>query len=139
MPSDPNPIVRAFVDAVNGADAARVTGIFAPAFVDRTPAPGQSPGPEGFVQEKLVALRSAFPDFQLSIEDELVEGDRVAWRRTLRGTNEDRFAGHPPTGRRVEFGGINIEWLADGKIVEHWSVHDSRNLFEQLGLFSPRE
>jgi steroid delta-isomerase-like uncharacterized protein len=129
-------LVRAFVAAVNSGDADAVADVLADDFVDRTPVPDQREGRDGFIDQKLGELRLAFPDLSLSLEDEVIGVDRVAWRWTLRGTNEGSFAGHPPTGRKVEFQGINIERVAVGRIVEHWSIHDSRKLLEQLELFA---
>lgn len=49
-----------------------------------------------------------------AIDDELVEGDRTAFRQTLRGTNTGAFASCPATGATVAFTGIIIERIANG-------------------------
>jgi predicted ester cyclase len=41
-----------------------------------------------------------FPDAAATLEDILAEGDRVAYRTTIRGTHRGTFQGIPPTGRR---------------------------------------
>jgi predicted ester cyclase len=46
-------------------------------------------------------LRAAFPDATVTLEDILAEGDRVAYRLTIRGTHRDAFQGIPPTGKDV--------------------------------------
>jgi predicted ester cyclase len=127
--------VASFVGAINAADDAALSDVLDDDFVDRTPAPWQRAGAEGFIGDKLAVLRAAFPDLVLTVEDELVEGDRIAWRWTLRATNTGSFAGMAPTGKPVAFQGLNIERLADGRITEHWSIHDSLDLLRQLGLF----
>jgi SnoaL-like polyketide cyclase len=40
---------------------------------------------------------------------------------------------HPPTGKQVEFAGVNIFRLASGKIVEIWNHRDDLRLYQQLG------
>jgi predicted ester cyclase len=133
---DAKRVVASFVGAINAGDDAALSDVLGDDFVDRTSAPGQREGAEGFVGDKLAVLRAAFPDLVLTVEDELVEGDRIAWRWTLRATNTGSFAGLAPTGKPVVFQGLNIERLADGRIVEHWSIHDALELLRQLGLFS---
>jgi steroid delta-isomerase-like uncharacterized protein len=127
--------VASFVGAINAGDDAALAATLAEDFVDRTAAPGQRAGADGFVADKLAVLRAAFPDLVITVEDELVEGERIAWRWTLRATNTGSFAGLAPTGKPVAFQGLNIERLADGRIAEHWSIHDSLDLLRQLGLF----
>jgi len=58
-------------------------------------------------------------DFSVSIDDLFGEADRVAVRLTVRGVN-------PHTGRTVEFGGLAIVRVEDGKIAETWIKLDSR-------------
>ena len=56
---------------------------------------------------------------------------------TLRGTQERQFLTIPATGKRVAITRINVERLAGGKLVEHWSVPDNIALFTQLGVLRP--
>ena len=42
-------------------------------------------------------FRSAFPDFRISIDDQIAEGDKVMVHATIRGTHEREFgAWRPP-------------------------------------------
>jgi predicted ester cyclase len=125
-----------FVGAINSGDDAALETVLADDFVDHTPAPDQPPGIDGFISGKLADLRAAFPDLLLTVEDELVDGGRIAWRWTLRATNTGSFAGLAPTGRQVAFQGMNVERIEGGRIVEHWSIHDGLDLLRQLGLFA---
>lgn len=130
-------VVSAFVRVLNNGDERFIADLLDPDFVDRTPTLKQDEGPQAFIAQKLRNLREAFPDLTLGIDDTIVEGDRIAWRWTLRGTNTNlgEFAGRPPTGRAVEFQGLNIERIDGGTIIEHWSIYDSATLLDQLGLF----
>jgi steroid delta-isomerase-like uncharacterized protein len=86
------------------------------------------------LKRRAAAFRAAFPDLQVAIEDELVEGDRVATRWTLRGTHRGEFAGIAPTGKAVNVAGIIIWRVAGGKIREAWGSYDALGLMQQLGV-----
>ena len=61
--------------------------------------------------------RAVVPDFRLTIEDQIAEGDMVVTRVTFRGTH--------PTGAPMEYMGIGIDRITGGKVVEMWHVADS--------------
>jgi predicted ester cyclase len=85
----------------------------------------------------ITETHSAFPDFHVTIEDVIAEGDQVVLRSTWRGTNTgDIVTPMPlyPTGKQVTVTGITIVRFAGGKGVEVWSQGDSLGLFQQLGL-----
>jgi predicted ester cyclase len=79
-------------------------------------------------------LRSAFPDFKITIDEVVVSGDKVWARQRGGGTNLGSFAGHPPTGIKAFTDVIDLVRIEDGKIVEHWGVPDQLGMMLQLGL-----
>ena len=79
-------------------------------------------------------IRSAFPDWHSSLEEMLVDGDRVAERWTGRGTHRGEFQGIPPTGNRVAVTGVVFYRIADGKIAEFRGQFDRMSLMQQLGV-----
>jgi predicted SnoaL-like aldol condensation-catalyzing enzyme len=66
--------------------------------------------------------------------DLVAEGDKVAARRSYKGTHRGELLGIPPTGKPVQIGGISIFRLAGGKITEHWEQIDGLALMQQLGV-----
>lgn len=78
------------------------------------------------------AFAAAFPDATYSIDDLLAESDRVVARVTTRGTHHGEFQGIRPTRRPIEFTGIVIYRIADGKIVESWGEMDLMRFIRQL-------
>ena len=93
---------------------------------------GLHPTIEG-VQADIQYLRNAFPDFHLTIEEMVVEGDKVWARMTGRGTNRGGFMG-PPNGKSFQITVFDECRFADGKIVEHWGSPDRLHMLAQLGL-----
>jgi len=79
-------------------------------------------------------MYSAFPDFHFTIDDMVVEGDKVAVRLTATGTHKGEFRGIPPTNKKVTMWEIQIDRVAGGKFVEGWSRYDTLGLMQQLGL-----
>lgn len=94
-------------------------------------------GQEG-AKQFATEMRSAFPDFHYTVEDEIAEGDKVVHRWTLRGTHQGTFQGIPPTGRQVTITGISIRRIAGGKLVEGWTNADLLGLLQQLGAVPER-
>jgi steroid delta-isomerase-like uncharacterized protein len=80
------------------------------------------------------SMFDAFPDFEMIVEDTIVENDKVVIRVTARGTHQGEFMGIPPTGRRIEVPLIDIMLVRDGKIAEHWGVMDGAAMMQQLGV-----
>jgi predicted ester cyclase len=89
-------------------------------------------GPEQAKQFDAV-LRSGFSDYKVIVEDQIAEGDKVATRWTMRGTHDGEFQGMAPTGREVQISGLTIFRIANGKLVEGWSIPDLLGLMQQLG------
>jgi len=92
-----------------------------------------SPGREA-IKSWYTMLLTAIPDFQVTIDDTVAEGDRVVTRLTSGGTHKGQFQGIPPTGKMLKISGISIFRLQNGKIVEGWLVNDELGMMRQMGL-----
>ena len=90
--------------------------------VDRS-GPSPSRG-VGTFKARAAAVRAAFADIDVAVDDLLVDGDAIAWRWTLTGTHVGAFAGMAPTGRRIPLRGVNFQRLRQGRVVEHWTLVD---------------
>jgi predicted ester cyclase len=77
-------------------------------------------------------LYSAFPDWHVTINDMVTEGDKVAVYWTGRGTHQGEWQGIAPTGRNISVNGIDIEYLSEGKIVNEEGVTDMMGMMSQL-------
>jgi len=82
----------------------------------------------------VAANRATYPDLQVTVEDILAEGDKVATRWTARGAHqgESRFLA---PGTEITFTGIGITRLANGKRVESWEETNVATLMQQFGWF----
>jgi predicted ester cyclase len=94
------------------------------------------PAPVGGIEGFLIVdsmFRTAFPDFRVVVEDEVVAGERVATRGFFTGTHTGEFMGIPPTGRSIRCSYSDIWRLEDGKGRENWVQMDMLGLMQQLG------
>ena len=111
-----------------------VDELLAPDAVDHASRPpGMPEGREG-LKVLIGTLRTAFPDFNITIEQQVAEGDLVVTRSTNSGTMQGEFGGMPASGKRASWGAIHITRIANGKIVEHWAIEDQLTMLQQLGF-----
>jgi predicted ester cyclase len=81
---------------------------------------------------------TAFPDVHYTVEDVVVEGDKVALRYTMTGTHEGRLgniaANLAPTGKKVTQTLFGLQRYEGGKIAEIWSMSNRLSFYQQLGV-----
>ena len=87
-------------------------------------------------REYIAAARTMLPDFHITLEDLIAEGDKVVVRSTARGTHRGEGLGLAPTGKQVTMTVIGIYRLADGTIAERWEESDSLGLIQQVGAIT---
>lgn len=113
---------RALEEVCARGDFAKAKQFYSPSFKDHVNALDFE-GLDG-VRRSVSLYRSVFPDLEIEVEDQLVDGDHVTSRWVARGTNR---------GRRATLTGITVSQIAEGKIVEDWTVSDTVGLLRQLG------
>src|ERR1051326_3692377 len=91
-------IAHLFEEALHQGKLQVIDEVFSADFVDHS-TPEQVAGPMG-VRAYFVAVRTGFPDIQVSIDDMIAEGDKVVVRSTWRGTHLGRYAGMAATDRK---------------------------------------
>jgi steroid delta-isomerase-like uncharacterized protein len=124
---------RFYAEVWNKGNLDAVADLLSGDFVDHAAPPGFPPGPEG-AKQVFMMYRGAFPDFRLSVEDVIAEGDKVVARWVTQGTHQGELMGIPPTGKRVTVTGIDMFRFAGGKIAEHWAEFDMLGMMQQLGV-----
>lgn len=128
---------RTFDEVYNQGNLALVDELVAHDFVIHSPS-AEIQGPAN-TKQYVAMLRRAFPDLHFTIEDQLVDGDKVVTRWTARGTHRGEFQGIPPTGKQGRMTGIDIDRFAGGKVVECWTNADELGLLQQLGAMPAPE
>jgi predicted ester cyclase len=122
-PADAKAIARRYFDEIlNKGSASAIDSIVASDVVFRNP-PAVVKGIADF-RMLVAALRGAFPDLHFTLEDELAEGNKVATRWVMRGTQG---------ARKMDVSGMDIFLIENGKIREIWVNMDSLAQAQQMG------
>ena len=132
---------RWFRDIIMQGQLAVADEIFAATHIihdPHAPPSGWPDGPEGL---KMVAsvFGGGFSDWDITLDDQIAEGDKVATRWIASATHTGSLQGMPPTGKTVRVTGVNVMRFAEGKIVESWFNFDMLTLLQQLGAIPTPE
>jgi len=134
MAADSKTIVRTLYEEVwNKRRLELVDEIISPSHALHDPnVSGSAVGPEAY-KRQVTRFVMAFPDLRFSIEDIVVEKEKVAVAWSISGTHRGEFLGIAPTNKRISVDGITISHLADGKIMDSYVSWDALGVFQQLG------
>jgi steroid delta-isomerase-like uncharacterized protein len=123
-----------FYEVWNKGDFAKLEELIDPSYINHNPStPDPLPGPEG-LKPIILAMRKGIPDLTYTIEETIITPGRIVARVLVKGTHLDTLFGIPATGKRIEVRQINVEYVKNGKIVEHWRITEELKMFQQLGL-----
>jgi steroid delta-isomerase-like uncharacterized protein len=128
-----------YLDAVNSGDpeviANTLDEVVDPNLRMHVAVPTGATGAQA-LKQVLAMLRRTYPDFHVTAEDMIAEGDKLVARNTVTGTHQGEFMGRPPTGKSVTYDEIFIYRFADGRIAEMWGVADALSAMRQLGVIA---
>ncbi len=77
-------------------------------------------------------FKECWGDFELSIDELLVDGDKAYVRWTQVGRHLGSFDGEAPTGARLREIASAVYRVVDGRIAEYWIQIDRHGLARQL-------
>ena len=123
-------IVRRFLEAVNKQDLSALDNFVSTDYLDHT---NQFQSRER-VKQAITTFYKGFPDFHVTIEGIIAEGDKVWVRERETGTHRGEYRGIAPTEKKVAFTCIDTFKIVDGKIAEGWHVYDFLDFYKQLDV-----
>jgi predicted ester cyclase len=122
-------LVRRYIEEiVNTGNVERLAEFIAPEYAEVYNNVRHAIGLEG-AKEHILGGRETYPDLDLTVEQQIAEGDWVVTRATARGTHQGTWLGMKPTGKAVEITVVNVDKVVNGRIVEHGGA---ANLLEPL-------
>lgn len=80
------------------------------------------------------SVTQAFPDVHITIEELIGEGDKIVSRWSFQGTHLGLYQDIPATGKTVNYTGIDIYTIEDGKVVSFVRETDNLVVLQQLGV-----
>jgi predicted ester cyclase len=80
------------------------------------------------------SVEEMFPDFELAFDPTFTADGVLCGQWTLTGTHEGELPnlGVEPTGNPVEFSGLFVDRIADGRVAEMWHQVDYLTLLRQI-------
>jgi steroid delta-isomerase-like uncharacterized protein len=128
---------RFYAEIFNSGNLAAADDIVAPEFIEHIPQPVPGArsitGPDA-IRSFASMFREAIPDLSVSIDDVIAAGNKVVTRVTWQGTQKGPLFGADPTGKHLQFAGIDIVRIEGGRFVEHWGEVDVFAALGQLGF-----
>jgi steroid delta-isomerase-like uncharacterized protein len=131
-PADPKRAVLLWYDAFAQGRPELLDLLLAPTWVDIPSPPSAPPGPEA-AKQTLAKLRTAFPDFDIKVDDVIREGDKVVVRSTITGTQKGLWLGLPATGRSMRIQAVDIHQFEGGQVARTWHTEDWMTGLRELG------
>ena len=89
-------------------------------------------GPEAY-KEIVMRFFQAFSGLKFEVLDMICEKDKVAAAWMISGVHTGEYRGIAATNKKIEFEGISIHQIADGKIMDTNSVWDTLGLMKKIG------
>jgi glyoxylase-like metal-dependent hydrolase (beta-lactamase superfamily II)/predicted ester cyclase len=126
-------VVNEYFAALSRRDVEAMAGLWAPDGEEHIASQVDAVGPSG-VREYFTELFTAFPDFSLTVQTTIAEGDKVAVHWKASATMTGPLWTLEPTGAHVELEGIDLLTVEDSLIVRNDAVPDGMGLARQLGL-----
>ena len=125
---------RVWVEGVNRGDLSTADKAFAKDCVIHITGQAKPLSGTQAWKQYIASFTTAFPDLKFVMEDQVVQGDKVAHRWHCTGTHTGPLGPVPPTGKKVKITGLIIDRLVNGKVKERWEQFDNTSLLQQLGL-----
>ena len=129
-------VVRRECDFWNGHDAEKIDDVYTDDYVGHE-INGSHGGSRDQVKQAAAAVFAAFPDFNLTADAIIAEGDKAVKLWTVRGTHKAEYMGIPATGKEIVVTGCNVFRIVGDKVAECWAHTDSLGMLQQLGVIPP--
>lgn len=138
--NDSKAIMHRFLEALSQRDPATASELLAQDAVCHVPGlPEAIQGREAWKHLFRMYL-SAFPDMEITVHDEIAQGETAMARWSWKGTQHGPLMDIPATGRTVsEISGMGVFRIAGSDIAEEWVIEDTLGLMQQLGVIPRSE
>lgn len=117
------------------ADWAAIEALVEPGFTDHSSMmPPGTPFTKDTLMKYLRETKQGFPDMKLEALNMAGNGDILFVHYKFSGTNSGSYMGMPATNKKVEYMGVDLLRMKDGKAAEHWDYGDNITFMRQMGM-----
>jgi steroid delta-isomerase-like uncharacterized protein len=134
---DARAILETFYRAFTG-EPGLLDEVVTPDWQDIPLAPGQQPGPDG-VKPMIRSFKQAVPDLAITVQDMLVDGDRLGARVEMTGTHLGEWFGVPASGRPFKIALHEFHQIKDGRLTLTWHLEDWFSWLNQVGAWPKKK
>jgi steroid delta-isomerase-like uncharacterized protein len=125
---------RFYNEVMNSHNLAGVKSFCTTDFIDHNPSPGHTGKGLDDLTAQLNEMITALPDFHVTTDLMIADGDTVVAYLTMTGTNTGPFGNMPASNKPVKINGVDIVRIKDGKAAERWGVFDNLTMMSQMGM-----
>ena len=127
-------ILKYFYNLWNERNLEVLDEIISPNYINHSPSiQNPEPGPNG-LKPIIEEMFLGFPDLHYEILDLIATKNSVVTRLQVTGTHSAKIWGIDATGNKFNVSQMNIEYIKDGMITEHWRLTDELLIMKQLGI-----
>ncbi len=127
-----NVVLRFNREVIEDGNRSSFEALMAPDFVNWTAPDASLRGGENMWKTFDGVLRPALSGLHVVIHDQLLDGDKVTTRKTLRGKHIGPLLGVEPTDQPLSIDVIDIVRVRGGQYVEHWGINTLSAVIAQL-------
>lgn len=126
-------IQRYFNEVWNEGRIEVLDELLTPDYVNHSPGtPNPPAGPAG-LKPIVMEMRKGISGLHYQILDLVVAEDKVMAYVRMTGVQNAELFGLPASGRSIDVRQMQIEWIRDGRICQHWRLTDDLTLLRQIG------
>jgi steroid delta-isomerase-like uncharacterized protein len=126
-----NLVDRYLSELLNQGDFAKADEILTPDFIFCGPSTRDGLDCQGFMRF-IIETRAAFSNKQFTELERIAEGDRIALRFRMTGTNDGSFHGMPPLGATIDVEGCDLIYVRDSKIARVRAYFDLMTVIQRF-------
>lgn len=121
--SDLKQVAMQFYNAFNDRDLDKLEQVLHSSWIIHPEIPGSG---SSFQKYKPIAaaLLEAFPDVRFNVERMVEEGDTIAVRAVITGTQQGSWLDVAASGQQIQVSAHDFHRIADNRIAESWHVED---------------
>ena len=125
-------VTRYFDEVWNQGRLDVLDELLTPDYLNHSPGiPDPRPGPQD-LKPIVRMMREAITGLHYEILDMVVEREKVAVYTRVTGRHTGLLWGMAPRGGLIDVRQMQIEWIRDGRIWQHWRLTDEAALTSQL-------